>query len=422
MKDVVLILLSLGACGVAAFFAQRYHHAKDQLERRVRASEPAHHMVSSANSELKSPENHTTSPTHHMVSEERAHVESEASRYYQGLVQKAESDATRIVLECMERTAAATVAESTTLSISLPSDEMKGRLIGREGRNIKAFEQAAEVDLIIDHSPDSVLISSFDPIRREVARIALAELLKDGRIHPARIEEAIQSAQKSISAVVRQAGRDAAAKAGVTGLPGMVLDQMGELRFRASLGQNLLGHSVETAQIAAQIATELGLNVQVARTAGFLHDIGKGLVGERPVPHAHLGREFLSQFGMHETILNAVAAHHREIEPESPEAVAVIVADSISASRPGARSESYEAYLKRITTMEEIACAIPGVDRAYAVQSGRDLRVFVKPNAADDKGTKRIGEQILARIQEELPMLPSIKITMIREFRVEVRS
>ena len=333
--------------------------------------------------------------------------------------QEAEEKAARILLGVMERTSVACVTESSVSVIRLASEDLKGRIIGREGRNIRAFEQVAGVDLIVDDTPEAVTISSFDPVRRECARIALLALLEDGRIQPASIEEHYRQAQEAVECEIRDAGRHAAERAGIVGLAAPILNAMGRLKFRTSFAQNVLDHSVETAALAATLAAELGLNVETARVAGFLHDIGKALGTEFEGPHALVGMEFLRREGVKGAILNAVGAHHREIEPESPEAEIVIVADSISASRPGARRESLDNYVKRLDQLEKIANEFPGVERSYAVQAGREIRVLVKPEQVDDLEAARLASKIARRIEAEMQYPGQIRITVIRETRIQ---
>lgn len=327
--------------------------------------------------------------------------------------------AKRKLLQVMERTNAEYVTEATVAVVTLPNDEMKGRLIGREGRNIRSFEQLTGVDLIIDETPEAVLISSFDPLRREVARLALMNLMIDGRIHPGRIEELVEKAQSEVEQTVQEAGDRAAERAGVSGLPAKITESLGRLRFRASLGQNVLDHSVEVSQLAAMLAAEMGLNVELARRAGLLHDIGKGLPPEWEGPHALAGMEYLRQFDFRESVLNAVGAHHREIEPATPEAEIVIIADSLSAARPGARRENLDNYVKRLANLEALANEFPGVERSFAVQAGRELRVLVVPDEVSDERAAQLASEIAKRIEAELDYPGQIKVTVIRETRIQ---
>lgn len=330
---------------------------------------------------------------------------------------EAERRAKKAVLDVIQRHVVDYVTEATLAVVELPSEDMKGRIIGREGRNIRAFEQTVGVDLIVDETPEAVVISCFDPVRREVARLTLMNLMLDGRIHPGRIEELHEKAQEEVERMVREAGERALVRADVGPLPPKALETMGRLRFRTSYAQNVLDHSVEVARLAAALAHELGLNAEIAKRAGFLHDIGKALGPEWEGPHALTGMEFLRSLGEKEAVLHAVGAHHHDIEPESPEAILVIVADTLSASRPGARRESLENHIKRLTALETLANSFPGVDRSYAVQAGREVRLIVKPDKVDDLGARRLALQVAKRIEGELEYPGQIKVTVVRETR-----
>lgn len=335
------------------------------------------------------------------------------------IIAEAERRAKKVILDVMQRSVVDYVTEATLAVVELPSEDMKGRIIGREGRNIRSFEQVTGVDLIIDETPEAVVISCFDPVRRETARLALMNLMVDGRIHPGRIEELYEKAQVEVARTVMEAGERAAERANVVGLALSVVETMGKLRFRTSYAQNVLDHSVEVSRLAGSLAAELGLNVEVAKRAGLLHDIGKALGPEYEGPHALTGMEFLRQAGEKEAILHAVGAHHHEIEPTSPEAILVILADTISAARPGARRENLENYLKRLTALETLANSFPGVERSYAVQAGREVRLIVKPNEIDDVGATRLAHEVVTRIEKELEYPGQIKVTVIRETRVQ---
>jgi ribonucrease Y len=311
------------------------------------------------------------------------------------------------------------VTEATLAVVELPSEDMKGRIIGREGRNIRAFEQVTGVDLIVDETPEAVVISCFDPIRREVARLTLMNLMLDGRIHPGRIEELHEKAQAEVERMVLDAGERAVERANVSGLPPKVVETMGKLRFRTSYAQNVLDHSVEVARLCEGLAAELGLNVEVAKRAAFLHDIGKALGPEYEGPHALTGMEFLRGQGEREAVLHAVGAHHFEIEPTTAEAIAVIVSDTISASRPGARRENLENYIKRLSSLEQLANSFEGVARSYAVQAGREIRLIVKPTEVDDLAAARLANEVARRIEKDLEYPGQIKVTVIRETRVQ---
>jgi ribonuclease Y len=331
----------------------------------------------------------------------------------------AERKAKKVVLDVIQRNVVDYVTEATLAVVELPSEDMKGRIIGREGRNIRAFEQVTGVDLIVDETPEAVVISCFDPVRRETARLALMNLMVDGRIHPGRIEELYEKAQVEVARTVVEAGERAAERANVGGLPPRVIDMLGRLRFRTSYAQNVLDHSVEVSRLASNLAAELGLNSELAKRAGLLHDIGKALGAEWEGPHALTGMEFLRTYGEREAVLHAVGAHHYEIEPNSPEAVLVIISDTISAARPGARRENLENYLKRLSSLEGLANSFPGVDRSYAVQAGREIRLIVKPTEVDDLGAARLANEVAKRIELELEYPGQIKVTVIRETRAQ---
>ncbi|MBL8047307.1 MAG: ribonuclease Y [Chthonomonas sp.] len=329
----------------------------------------------------------------------------------------ADNQARKLILSSIERSHVPIVNEATAAAVLLPSEEMKGRIIGREGRNIRAFEQAAGVDLVIDERPETVVISSFDPVRREVARIALMNLMFDGRIHPASIEEAVEAANHELERVARESGEQAAEMAKVPGLPPEVLLALGNLRFRTSLGQNVLNHSVETAEIGARLAHELRLSVPIVRAAGLLHDIGKSLSAPYDGPHALAGMKFLEDHGLPPAICLAVGAHHEEIPQDTNEAKLVAIADSISAARRGARRENLDTYLQRIKDLELIAGRHPGVDRTYALQAGREIRVFVRPDSISDKAAQTLAHDLAKQIEKELNYPGQIKVTIIRESR-----
>ncbi len=333
-------------------------------------------------------------------------------------VLEAEKKAKKIVLDVMQRSVVDYVTEATLAVVELPSEDMKGRIIGREGRNIRAFEQVTGVDLIIDETPEAVVISCFDPVRRETARLALMNLMVDGRIHPGRIEELYEKAQVEVNRMILEAGERAVERANVPGLSPKVIETMGRLRFRTSYAQNVLDHSVEVARLAENLAAEMGLNTEVAKRAGLLHDIGKALGPEWEGPHAITGMEFLKSLGERESVTHAVGAHHHEIEPTTAEAILVIIADSISAARPGARRENLENYLKRLTSLEALANAFEGVERSYAVQAGREIRLIVKPLEVDDLGAARLANEVAKKIERDLEYPGQIKVTVIRETRI----
>jgi ribonucrease Y len=331
--------------------------------------------------------------------------------------EEGERRARKIVTLAIQRCAADQVAESVANVVHLPNDEMKGRIIGREGRNIRALESATGVDVIIDDTPDAVTLSGFDPIRREVARIALQKLIVDGRIHPARIEEVVQKARQELDQVLRDEGEQAAIKAGVNGLHPELIKIMGRLKYRTSYGQNVLLHSVEVAHLAAMIAAELGADVTVARTAGFLHDIGKAVDHEVEGPHALIGADIVRRFGKSAKIVHAIAAHHNDEEPQTVEPIIISSADAISGARPGARRETVENYIKRLDALEGVANSFPGVDRSFAIQAGREVRIIVRPDQIDDIGALRLARDIVKKIEETLEYPGQIKVTVLRETR-----
>jgi len=325
--------------------------------------------------------------------------------------------ARKIVADAIQRVASDHVSEVTSSSVPLPSDEMKGRIIGRNGRNINAFEQAAGVDVIVDDTPEAVTISCFDPVRREVARRALARLILDGRIHPAYIEKVVQKETSEVEKIVADAGEEAAYEAGVPGLHREVTKVLGRLKFRTSYGQNQLSHAVETAKLAAVIAAELGADVEVAKAGALLHDLGKAMDHNVEGTHADIGAEFAKRYGVNQKIVNAIASHHHEVEQESVEAVIVEAADAISGARPGARRESLEQYLKRVKALEEVANSYKGVKESYALQAGREIRIFVKPEDIDDLASTRLARDISKQIEETMQYPGQIKVTVIRETR-----
>ena len=331
--------------------------------------------------------------------------------------QELQTDARRILIASMQRIASKPNNDLTATLVPLPSEEMKGRIIGREGRNIKAFEAATGVTLMIDESPQLVLLSSFDPVRREIARTALDALVKDGRIHPASIEEFVQRAREDIELVTTQAGEEAVTKLNINGLHPEVIKLLGKLKYRFSYSQNALDHSVETAFLASMIASEIGLDPNLAKRAGLLHDIGKAAPGELEGSHALIGAEFIKRYGETPIVTNAVAAHHEEVKPETIYAGIVILADTISATRPGARAESMAGYVQRLERLEKLAHSLEGVQQAFAIQAGREIRVIVSPQQVTDDRARDIAKQLRARIEAELQYPSTIKITVIRETR-----
>ena len=348
-------------------------------------------------------------------------ITQDANNLVRQVIAKAEEEAHRkasdIVTLAIQRCAVDHTAETTVSVVPLPSDDMKGRIIGREGRNIRAFEQVTGVDLIVDDTPEAVVISAFDPIRREVARMSLETLISDGRIHPGRIEETVERARKEIDEKIRAAGEQATFETGVTGLHPELVRLLGKLHFRTSYGQNCLKHSIEVAHLAGAMAGEAGTRVAIARRAGLLHDIGKAVDYERDGSHALIGMELARSRQEPEAVVHAIAAHHEEIPLESPEAFLIQAADAISAARPGARRETLETYLKRLEGLETIAKSFDGVDKCYAIQAGRELRVMVKPERVDDRDAQRLAKQMAERIQSEMEYPGQIRVTVIRETR-----
>ncbi len=330
---------------------------------------------------------------------------------------QADREAAQIVVQAIQRCAVDHTAETTVSVVPLPDDDMKGRIIGREGRNIRAFENLTGIDLIVDDTPEAVVISGFDPVRREIARIALQYLIADGRIHPGRIEEMVDKARKAVDEHIRELGEQAAFDTGVTGLHPELIRLLGKLHFRTSFGQNVLKHSVEVSYLAGMMAAETGTRVAMARRAGLLHDLGKAVDYERDGPHALIGADIARTRGERPEIEHAIAAHHDDVEIESVEAALVQAADAISAARPGARRETLEAYLKRLETLEETAISFDGVEKVYAIQAGREIRVLVKPDRIDDLASRRLAKKIAGRIESDMDYPGQIRVTVIRETR-----
>jgi len=333
------------------------------------------------------------------------------------LQQQANEKAQEILSQAIQRSASEIVAETTVSVVPIPNDEMKGRLIGREGRNIRALEQATGVDLIIDDTPEAVTLSSFDPVRREIARLALTRLIMNGRIHPARIEEVVAKVKDEVDAAIYSAGEQAALQVGVQGLRPELIKILGRLKFRTSYGQNVLNHSIETAFLAGMIAGELGANVTLAKKAGLLHDIGKAIDREVEGSHAAIGAELVQRWDKSPEIAQAIAEHHNEAPTTSVLGYIVSAADAISGARPGARRESLENYIKRLETLENIANSFKGVEKSFAIQAGREIRIMVKPEEVDDLAAVRLARDIVKKIEEGMEYPGQIKVTVIRETR-----
>ena len=333
------------------------------------------------------------------------------------MLSEAERRSRKVLATTIQRIASDYVAETTVSVMPLPSDDMKGRIIGREGRNIRALEQATGVDLIIDDTPETIMVSGFDPVRREIARRALAKLMQDGRIHPARIEEVVGKVQLELEQVMRDEGERIAYEANVPGLHPDLVRLLGRLKFRTSYGQNVLAHSLETSMIATALAAEIGADVSVSRTAGLLHDIGKAVDHEVEGPHALIGADIARRLGRSPRIVHAIAAHHADEEPATVEAFIVQAADAISGARPGARREMVESYIKRLEALEGVANSFDGVEKSFAIQAGREVRILVQPNGIDDLGATRLARDVARKIEESLEYPGQIKVTVIRETR-----
>ena len=421
-------------------FEERLQSRSDQLDRRAEKLEDREHAISQRQSALDKRAN-KVEEMFTEVSEELERVsqmtqteardlllervEQEARNDMARIVREIEAEAReegerkarKLIADAIQRVASDHVEEVTSSTVPLPSDDMKGRIIGRNGRNIRAFEKAAGVDVIVDDTPEAVTISCFDSVRREVAKNAMQKLVLDGRIHPAHIENIIEKEQEEIERVIVEAGEQAAYDAGVPGLHSDILKMLGRLKFRTSYGQNQLAHAVESAQLAAVLASEMGADVEVSKAGALLHDLGKAMDHNVEGTHAQLGAEFAERHGVGPKIVNAIASHHHEIEQQTVEAIIVEAADAISGARPGARRESLEQYLKRVRALEDVANSYNGVKSSYALQAGREVRIFVRPDQVDDYEASRLAKDIAKTIEETMQYPGKIKVTVIRETR-----
>ena len=358
----------------------------------------------------------------YLLAEMDREITTEKAKVIRDLNQRAKEEALKnakeIITYAVQKCAADHTSETTVSIVNLPSDDMKGRIIGREGRNIKALETLTGIDLIIDDTPEAVILSGFDPLRREVARIALEKLIDDGRIHPAKIEEMVEKAKEELNSIIKEEGERAALETGVNNLHPDLIKLLGKLKYRTSYGQNVLSHSIEVSNLARIMAEELGLDAKRARRAGLLHDIGKALDHDMEGTHVQIGVDILKKYKENPLIINAVEAHHEDVEPQTMEAVLIQAADAISASRPGARRETLEAYIKRLENLEAIADSFDGVEKSFAIQAGREVRIIVKPERISDDQMTVLARDVSKKIEEEMDYPGQIKVNIIREKRV----
>jgi len=424
-----------------AALENRLTQREETLDRRIETIEKREHQLSSFQGQVAKKESDLDTLISHanerlqslagMTADEAKNhlfqqIENDVKKDAAGLIreiesrarEEAEKRAKNIVGIAIQRVSADHTAESTVSVIHIPSDDMKGRIIGREGRNIRAFEQLTGINLIIDDTPEAVVLSSFDPVRREIGRITLEALLADGRVHPARIEEMFKKAEIQVNQVIQESGEQASFDVGIHGLHGEILRTLGRLKFRTSYGQNVLKHSLEVAHLAGIMAAELGVDVDLAKRAGLLHDLGKAIDHEVDGPHAVIGADLARRMNEPAQIVHCIEAHHGDVEPMTVEAVLVQAADAISAARPGARRETLESYIKRLEKLEAVAQSHPGVEKCYAMQAGREIRVMVKPEVIDDASTVVLARDIAKQIEDELEYPGQIKVLVIRESRV----
>ena len=398
---------------------ERITHKEKKIESRLAEQEKILHKQLE---ELEKISGYTVDQAREIILQKvEQEARSEAAVLYKDIETKAKEEADKkakeIITGAIQRCAADHVAESTVSVVPLPNDEMKGRIIGREGRNIRAIENATGIDLIIDDTPEAVILSGFDPVRREIARLALEKLIVDGRIHPARIEEQVEKATREVNAIIKEEGEQATFDVGIHNLHPELVKLLGRLKYRTSYGQNVLKHSIEVAHLAGLMAGELGLDVTLAKRAGLLHDIGKALDHEREGTHVDIGMEVLKKYKESEAVINGMAAHHGDYEPKSMEAVLIMAADALSAARPGARRETLESYIKRLQKLEEIANTTKGVENSYAIQAGREIRIIAKPDEVGDESIALLARDISKKIESELEYPGQIKVNVVRETR-----